>query len=1099
MAINEKATVEVQVNGEQAKQELKNLEKYANSLKGEIAEAYNAGDTAKVKKLNKELRQTESQMKTLKKDTTALTEVMNNLGSATPKELRATLKAINRELNSGHVKRGSAEWKYYQQQAKLVTRELRNIQRETQETSSWLDRFNNGLSKWGGLAASAVAAVTGVAMTLNTLRNNRNNKEDAQHELKALTGLDDNSIAWLTTQAEELSSTMEKSGLRIRQSSEEILKAYMLVGSKKSELLGNKEALNAVTIEAMRLAAAAKIDLTEAVEATTISLNMFGENADKAAKYVNVLAAGSKAGSASVAAQTASIKNAGVAAATAGVTIEQLNGAIQTLAKKGIEAEPAGTALRKFFLVLQTGADETNPKVVGMDKALENLAAQGLTAGDIQKKFGEEAFSAASILINGIDDYKHFTEAVTGTSVAIEQASINSDTASAKLEQHKNKIKETGIILMEKLSPSLSAVTGWTSKIISVLPTLIDWFIEYKTEIIASSVAIGLYTAAIKASTIATAIHTAKTKVAAAATAALNAVMSASPWGLVLTSATTLAAFLGYKYVSSTNKATTAQREFNKELHKTKEEMDSFQSVKTDSQFSDTMTDKQRAKLRDRALKEKEILQKDLADKEKAYKDAYDVHIDYLMRMEGASEKFKQKAYKAQKEDYHKKMQSLKPMRDAIAEMDAVIKKLNVEESEKDSPVKTSGDGGSKENAAAIAEQKRYQNELLDIKKAYLASDSMTKDEYRRFNEDAEKRHLENMLEVAGLEPDKRQAIMNKLLDLKIKFKEECAKIDGEDGSDSSNDAFSTREKQYQLDVEAATKRHFDSLSSEEDYFKELKDLRNQYYNDVMSSTEIAEEDKARVQQEVEKANLKESEQNYNRHMNKMKQTLAVYQEMGQQFGQQFAQLITDSESSLGDFFKATINMMLDALEKVMIAAVAETQIKNIAKLGPVGMLKAAAEIALITAAFETAKAVISGFEEGGYTGSGRHDEPRGIVHAGEFVANRYAVSNPSVRPVLDLIDTAQRNNTIGSLTAGDVSAALAGRGVSSYSTVNNYNTVDGGMNAVITELTVTIEKLKRRLDIPVVAYTKATGKMGMNEAQRLVDKMNNNASINKV
>lgn len=47
MAINQVATVEVRVNGEEAKQELKDLEKYATSLKGQLADAYKAGDTSK--------------------------------------------------------------------------------------------------------------------------------------------------------------------------------------------------------------------------------------------------------------------------------------------------------------------------------------------------------------------------------------------------------------------------------------------------------------------------------------------------------------------------------------------------------------------------------------------------------------------------------------------------------------------------------------------------------------------------------------------------------------------------------------------------------------------------------------------------------------------------------------------------------------------------------------------------------------------------------------------------------------------------------------------------------------------------------------------
>ena len=206
--------------------------------------------------------------------------------------------------------------------------------------------------------------------------------------------------------------------------------------------------------------------------------------------------------------------------------------------------------------------------------------------------------------------------------------------------------------------------------------------------------------------------------------------------------------------------------------------------------------------------------------------------------------------------------------------------------------------------------------------------------------------------------------------------------------------------------------------------------------------------------------------------------------------------MLTDSETSLDDFMKATLGIILDSLQKMMIAYIAETQMKNIATLGFLGLAKAAAEIALITAAFQTAKAVINGFEEGGYTGYGKHDEPKGIVHAGEFVANRYAVSNPSVRPVLDLIDRAQKNNTIGSLTAKDVSAVLSG--VSSTTNNTYYQQaapVDNGMSAVMLEAVKVMGALYKRLNEPIYTYTKATGKMGINEAQDLVTRMKNNAS----
>lgn len=624
MAIDQVATVEVRVNGEEAKQELKNLETIASGLKKELANAYQAGDTSKIKQVTSELRKTEAQIKTLKKDTTALTEVMNNLDKATPKELRATLTAINRQLNSGHIKRGSAEWKYYQQQAKLVTAELQKIKTEVQETEGWLSRFNNGFAKWGGLLATGAATITGVSMALNTLRNNRDSKESSQAELKALTGLDDESIQWLTKQAEQLSTTMDESGLRIRQSSDEILQAYMLIGSKKPELLKDKEALNAVTIEAMRLAAAAKIDLKDAVTATTVSLNMYGESADQAARYVNVLAAGSKEGAADVSAQAASIKNAGVAASGAGVSIEQLQGTIQMLAEKGLEAEPAGTALRKFFLVLQTGPDETNPKVVGLQTALENLNKKSLTAAQIQTMFGEEAYSAATILIDNADKVRQYTEAVTDTNIAMEQAAINSDTNEAKMAQYRNSIKEAGIELMERLNPSLSLLTGWTTKIIVALPKLIDWFKEYKNIIITSTAAIAAYTVTVNASTIATKLYETWTKLATVATRGFNTALKANPFGLAVAGLTAIATALMTYVIPNTKKAKDEQKSYNDELEKMTKISDAFVNINKRADNLNKLNDRQKQNLKADAKAELAIIEDKLTKEEIAYSEQFE-------------------------------------------------------------------------------------------------------------------------------------------------------------------------------------------------------------------------------------------------------------------------------------------------------------------------------------------------------------------------------------------------------------------------------------------------------------------------------------------
>lgn len=1105
MAIDQVATVEVRVNGEEAKQELKNLETIASGLKKELADAYEAGDTSKIKQITSELRKTEAQIKTLKKDTTALTEVMNNLDKATPKELRATLTAINRQLNSGHIKRGSAEWKYYQQQAKLVTAELQKIKTEVQETEGWLTRFNNGFSKWGGLLATGAATITGVSMALNTLRNNRDAKESSQAELKALTGLDDSSIQWLTEQAEKLSTTMDESGLRIRQSSDEILQAYMLIGSKKPELLKDKEALNAVTIEAMRLAAAAKIDLKDAVTATTVSLNMYGESADQAARYVNVLAAGSKEGAADVSAQAASIKNAGVAASGAGVSIEQLQGTIQMLAEKGLEAEPAGTALRKFFLVLQTGPDETNPKVVGLQTALENLNKKSLSAAQIQTMFGEEAYSAATILIDNADKVRQYTEAVTDTSIAMEQAAINSDTNEAKMAQYRNSIKEAGIELMERLNPSLSLLTGWTTKIIVALPKLIDWCIKYKSVLIASGSALAAYNIAVNAATIYTKAYNFIVKVATASTNGFNKVLKLNPAGLVLAGLTALVTYISTKLIPNTDAATEAQRKYNEELQRTQEELERYKGIEDRYKNIDALNARQRQQLKSDAESELAIIEDKLSKAVIAYRKYYDEQKKVIQARTDVDESQRKALLHSLDNQAEEKSESLLKLDRQQKVLRNIINSIPEDKNTSVTTTVTANQETvktTKENPQITAENKRYYDELADLKKSYLASDEMTQQEYTSFMEDLEMRHLENMMAIAGLEPEKRQQLGQKLLEMRIRFKEECARLDEEDANKRSEETFTRLEKQYQLEIQEATQKHYEQVTSEEEYWQQISSIQDRYYSNLLQSAQISEEKKAEIVVAMENKQLQNSKKVYDEKVRQFDSMSSAMQGMASDLGKSMADFFAGEEKDFGSFMSSILIILLDALEKQLIAtqaaAIAEVTIKDITKKGVlIGMATAAAKIALITAAFETAKSVLGSFDVGGYTGDGQWDEPRGIVHAGEFVANRYAVRNPAVRPVLDLIDQAQRNNTIGSLTSRDISRMLNTTVITQPSSgvptqILNDNSELG---VVLRDVSLVISKLNTRLNKPFTTVNSVTGKGGIKEAMDQYNKLQSNKS----
>lgn len=128
------------------------------------------------------------------------------------------------------------------------------------------------------------------------------------------------------------------------------------------------------------------------------------------------------------------------------------------------------------------------------------------------------------------------------------------------------------------------------------------------------------------------------------------------------------------------------------------------------------------------------------------------------------------------------------------------------------------------------------------------------------------------------------------------------------------------------------------------------------------------------------------------------------------------------------------------------------------------GMATAAGMIQL-AAIKKQHQAEAAGYYEGGYTGGNRYRKEAGVVHEGEFVANHNAVNNSSIRPALDLIDRAQRSNTVGSLTAADITRSL-GQGsstvVAPVVNVNNDNTevrqsLDG-VNAAVSRLTQTLD-----------------------------------------
>lgn len=479
MAINQTATVTLDINNANATQRLNELQKQANNLSDAIKKAYEAGDKSTAKQLTVELKKTSKEIQNIQKSADTLNMAMSNISTAKPKELRKMLAAINKEMESPAVARGSKEWENYNQQLIRVKNELAKINEEQKAALPLYDRLSAGVSRFKGAIVGIGASITGIVAATASMRDYANRKDTAKAGLQALTGLDDESVNWLQTQAEQMSQVMDETGLRVTQSTDEILEAYKLVGSAKPELLAVKEDLNKVTVETIRLAQAAGIDLNAAVTATTISMNQFGASADEAERYVNVLAAGSKTGAVAVENINEAVVKSGVAASQAGLSIEELVGSIETIGERGLQGAKAGTGLKSFFLTLMTGADDTNPKVVGLQKAMENLAAKNLSEAEMMKMFGKEAYNVAAIMTQSTDALSKYTAGVTGTNTAVEQAARMGDTAAAKAAQLKNQIAEIGQEIYKDIQPVIDMFLTKSVSIMKVLQTLIGVLKNY--------------------------------------------------------------------------------------------------------------------------------------------------------------------------------------------------------------------------------------------------------------------------------------------------------------------------------------------------------------------------------------------------------------------------------------------------------------------------------------------------------------------------------------------------------------------------------------------------------------------------------------------
>lgn len=212
------------------------------------------------------------------------------------------------------------------------------------------------------------------------------------------------------------------------------------------------------------------------------------------------------------------------------------------------------------------------------------------------------------------------------------------------------------------------------------------------------------------------------------------------------------------------------------------------------------------------------------------------------------------------------------------------------------------------------------------------------------------------------------------------------------------------------------------------------------------------------------------------------------------------------------DIAKVKSKYNKQAMTIEMAQAVAQTAIAAInayasaAAVPVVGYILApiAAAMAIAAGAMQIAtikkqhQAQQKGYYGGGFTRRSSNDrEEVGVVHANEWVANARATGNSELMPFFNLLDYAQRNNTVGSLTREDVISSM-GTGAVVRATATSAGEAQRNsaelLNVAVSvgQTGETLKRLNERLEDGIEAFMVMDGERGFDKAYSEYNKLKN-------
>ena len=286
-------------------------------------------------------------------------------------------------------------------------------------------------------------------------------------DLSALTGVAGEGLAEIESSARNLAKTFGGSAA-------DAVESYKLILSQLGpDIAGTPEALADMGRSVTVLSKTMGGDTVSAAQVLTTAMNQFGVSMDdpvaaagEMSRMMNVMAAAAQAGSAELPAIKEALEQCGMAAASANVSFEETNAAIQVLDARGRKASEGGVALRNVLATLSQGRFLPAATLAELEKAGVDVAALADTTRSLAdrlellapllddtallaKLFGKENQNAAMALIGSTDKLREYTEAVTGTASAEEQAGVVMGSTAERMARMQARVDDLKISLMQ--------------------------------------------------------------------------------------------------------------------------------------------------------------------------------------------------------------------------------------------------------------------------------------------------------------------------------------------------------------------------------------------------------------------------------------------------------------------------------------------------------------------------------------------------------------------------------------------------------------------------------------------------------------------------